>query len=80
MRLSLALRVLYCVSDIIRFSKLTVADSQNPGEPIRPPTLTRVREPVSRSKSVGVQGKVADVLHGRLIAPAEKKLLAGKNQ
>ena len=26
--------------------------------------LSRVREPVSRSKS-GVQGKVADVLHGR---------------
>jgi hypothetical protein len=33
------------------------------GEPVRPSTLTRIREPVSRSKS-GVQGKVADVRHG----------------
>ena len=34
-----------------------------PGEFVRPSTLTRIREPVSRSKS-GVQGKVADVRHG----------------
>src|SRR5438874_2323395 len=33
-------------------------------EPIRVDQLRRVREPVSRSKS-GVQGKVADVFHGR---------------
>jgi hypothetical protein len=33
-------------------------------EPIRVDQLRRAREPVSRSKS-GVQGKVADVVHGR---------------
>ena len=33
-------------------------------EPIRVDQLRRAREPVSRSKS-GVQGKVADVFHGR---------------
>ena len=40
--------------------------SGSPGilEPLDYTKLSRVREPVSRSKS-GVQGKVADVLHSR---------------
>ena len=45
-------------------SKLIYAGFPEATESIRPSLLTRVREPVSRSKS-GVQGKVADVLHGR---------------
>ena len=47
-----------------RRSKLIFLASQESTEPIHPNRLKRVREPVSRSKS-GVQGKVADVLHGR---------------
>jgi hypothetical protein len=47
-----------------RRSNLTFIAYQGPGESIRPDRLRRVREPVSRSKS-GVQGKVADVVHGR---------------
>jgi len=52
------------LSEIIRSGKLTFAGSHKTGEPIRFSTLSRVREPVSRSKA-GVQGKVADVLRGR---------------
>src|SRR6266852_4504608 len=47
-----------------RRSNLTFIASQGPDESIRLDQLRRVREPVSRSKS-GVQGKVADVVHGR---------------
>lgn len=47
-----------------RRSNLTFIACQGTGEPIRLDLLRRVREPVSRSKS-GVQGKVADVVHGR---------------
>lgn len=47
-----------------RRSNLTFIASQGPDESIRLDRLRRVREPVSRSKS-GVQGKVADVVHGR---------------
>ena len=50
------------LSEIIRSGKLTFAGSHKTGEPIRFSTLTRAREPVSRSKA-GVQGKVADVHH-----------------
>src|SRR2546430_5552900 len=46
-----------------RRSNLIFVPCQEPGEPIRLDQLRRVRKPVSRSKS-GVQGKVADVLHG----------------
>jgi hypothetical protein len=45
-------------------SSLTFAPWQEPAEPICFDRLRRVREPVSRSKA-GVQGKVADVIHGR---------------
>ena len=51
-------------SELPRCTKLTFAGEQQAGEPIRFSTLARIREPVSRSKS-GVQGKVADVQHGR---------------
>lgn len=47
-----------------RRSNLIFIASQGPDESIRLDRLRRVREPVSRSKS-GVQGKVADVVHGR---------------
>ena len=47
-----------------RRSNLIFVPYQEPGEPIRLDQLRRVRKPVSRSKS-GVQGKVADVIHGR---------------
>jgi hypothetical protein len=47
-----------------RPSNLIFVPRQEPGEPIRVDQLHRVRKPVSRSKS-GVQGKVADVTHGR---------------
>lgn len=47
-----------------RRSNLIFIPCQNPGEPIRVDRLQRVRKPVSRSKA-GVQGKVADVIHGR---------------
>ena len=47
-----------------RRSNLTFVADQGQPELIRFDQLRRVREPVSRSKS-GVQGKVADVLHGR---------------
>lgn len=47
-----------------RRSNLTFIASQGSDESIRLDRLRRVREPVSRSKS-GVQGKVADVVHGR---------------
>jgi len=47
-----------------RRSNLTFIASQGPDRSIRLDRLRRVREPVSRSKS-GVQGKVADVVHGR---------------
>jgi len=46
-----------------RRCNLTFVACQGSGEPIRLDRLRRVREPVSRSKS-GVQGKVADVIHG----------------
>jgi hypothetical protein len=45
-------------------SNLTFVGYQGSGGPIQLDRLRRVREPVSRSKS-GVQGKVADVIHGR---------------
>jgi hypothetical protein len=47
-----------------RHSNLTCVPCQEPGRPIQIDQLRRVRKPVSRSKS-GVQGKVADVIHGR---------------
>ena len=47
-----------------RRSNLIFVPYHEPGEPIRFDQLRRVRKPVSRSKS-GVQGKVADVIHGR---------------
>lgn len=47
-----------------RRSNLTFVGYQGSGGPIQLDRLRRVREPVSRSKS-GVQGKVADVIHGR---------------
>jgi hypothetical protein len=47
-----------------RRSNLTFVADQGSNELIRFDRLQRVREPVGRSKS-GVQGKVADVLHGR---------------
>jgi hypothetical protein len=47
-----------------RRSNLIFVPYQEPGKPIRLDQLRRVRKPVSRSKS-GVQGKVADVIHGR---------------
>lgn len=47
-----------------RHSNLIFVPCQEPGEPIRLHQLRRVRKAVSRSKS-GVQGKVADVVHGR---------------
>jgi hypothetical protein len=47
-----------------RCSKLTFVACEGPAETMRPETLLRVREPIGRSKS-GVQGKVADVVHGR---------------
>jgi hypothetical protein len=45
-------------------SKLLFSGPPESLEPLDYTKLSRVREPVSRSKS-GVQGKVADVLHGR---------------
>ena len=45
-------------------SKLTFVASRESSERVAVDRLTRVREPVSRSKS-GVQGKVADVISGR---------------
>src|SRR5919108_270125 len=45
-------------------SRLRFITCQGTAEPVRVDQLRRVREPVSRSKS-GVQGKVADVFHGR---------------
>jgi hypothetical protein len=56
-----------CMSSLLqecRRSNLTFIASLGPGESIVLDRLRRVREPVSRSKS-GVQGKVADVVHGR---------------
>ncbi len=50
--------------DAQRHSKLTFAACSGPTESTYGERLQRVRQPVSRSKS-GVQGKVADVLHGR---------------
>lgn len=47
-----------------RRSKLTFAASRESTDHVELEQLRRVREPVSRSKS-GVQGKVADVAHGR---------------
>ena len=47
-----------------RRSNLIFVPCQKPGEPIEADQLQRVRNPVSRSKA-GVQGKVADVIHGR---------------
>jgi len=47
-----------------RRSNLTFVACQDAGKSIQLDRLRRVREPVSRSKS-GVQGKVADVVHGR---------------
>jgi hypothetical protein len=45
-------------------SNLTFVPGQESAEPANLDRLRRVREPVSRSKT-GVQGKVADVFHGR---------------
>src|SRR6266536_3032293 len=45
-------------------SQLTFRPSPESVGPVRVDQLRRAREPVSRSKS-GVQGKVADVVHGR---------------
>src|SRR6516164_4110191 len=45
-------------------SRLSFITCQGTTDPISVDQLRRVREPVSRSKS-GVQGKVADVVHGR---------------
>jgi hypothetical protein len=47
-----------------RRSNLIFIPLQQPGDPIRVDQLRRVRKPVTRSKA-GVQGKVADVIHGR---------------
>lgn len=47
-----------------RRSNLIFVGHAGPAEPLRLDRLRRAREPVSRSKS-GVQGKVADVIHGR---------------
>ena len=47
-----------------RRSNLIFVPRQKPGEPIRFDQMQRVRKPVSRSRA-GVQGKVADVIHGR---------------
>ena len=47
-----------------RSSNLIFVGHAAPAEPLRLDRLRRAREPVSRSKS-GVQGKVADVIHGR---------------
>jgi hypothetical protein len=47
-----------------RRSNLIFVPRHEHGEPIRVDQLRRVRKPVTRSKS-GVQGKVADVIHGR---------------
>ncbi len=47
-----------------RCSNLIFVGHADPAELMRLDRLRRVREPVSRSKS-GVQGKVADVIHGR---------------
>jgi hypothetical protein len=47
-----------------RRSNLIFVPHQEAGEPIRVDQLRRVRKPVTRSKA-GVQGKVADVIHGR---------------
>ena len=46
------------------FSKLLFSCSPESLEPFDYTKLSRVRQPVNRSKS-GVQGKVADVVHGR---------------
>jgi hypothetical protein len=47
-----------------RCSNLIFVGHADRAEPLRLDRLRRAREPVSRSKS-GVQGKVADVIHGR---------------
>jgi len=47
-----------------RLSTLTFAGRRESAQSTRFDQLQRVREPVRRSK-VGVQGKVADVVHGR---------------
>lgn len=47
-----------------RRSNLIFVPYQEPTGPIRVDQLKRVRKPVSRSKA-GVQGKVADAIHGR---------------
>ena len=47
-----------------RCSNLIFVGHAGSAEPLRLDRLRRAREPVSRSKS-GVQGKVADVIHGR---------------
>jgi hypothetical protein len=47
-----------------RCSNLIFVGYAGPAEQLRLDGLQRAREPVSRSK-VGVQGKVADVIHGR---------------
>jgi hypothetical protein len=47
-----------------RCSNLIFVGHADPAEPLRLDQSRRAREPVSRSKS-GVQGKVADVIHGR---------------
>jgi hypothetical protein len=47
-----------------RRSKLSFVACQGSTECISLERLTRVREPVSRSKA-GVQGKIADVMNGR---------------
>src|SRR5438270_11774731 len=47
-----------------RCSNLIFVGHAGPAEPMQLDRLRRAREPVSRSKS-GVQGKVADVVHGR---------------
>jgi hypothetical protein len=52
------------VSERQSCSHLSFVACQGTPEPVRVDQLRRVREPVSRSKS-GVQGKVADVFHGR---------------
>jgi len=53
------------VMDRFRNSRLVFAGVHEPSpKAVSIEDLSRVREPVSRSKS-GVQGKVADVLHGR---------------
>jgi TnsA endonuclease N terminal len=47
-----------------RCSNVIFVGHAAPAEPLRLDRLQRAREPVSRSKS-GIQGKVADVIHGR---------------